>query len=113
MKNFTATLDGIRNRAAMQNITARDLSAVEKTAAVLSQTKDAELRRQFSETLELLRLCGILSRTDSHHWDRGLCELEFSEEVICIAEGSVLCFDGETAMAYSSDEVREIGGAKF
>ena len=116
MKNYdnsvriSETLDKIRARAAARDITARDLSDMERASL---RTDGRELRRRFAETLASLKSCGVLSRMDSHHWDRGLCDLESSEEIICVAEGFVLCFDGETAAAYPPEEVRKIGGARF
>lgn len=110
-------LDNIREAANRGYVPPRYLLVMEENAAAMRRTKNAAIRRRFSETMESLKSCGILSRMDSHHWDLGLCELELEApgEIICAVEGYVLCFDNDewNAAVYSPEEVRAIGGAKF
>ena len=103
-------LNEIRESANAGFVPPRHLLAMPNIAAGMQ--KNAAMQRLFYKTMESLESCGILSRMDSHHWDLGLCELESDGGVVCVSEGTVLCFDGETAAAYSPEEVRKIGGAK-
>ncbi len=106
-------LNGLTQR--FGNLAAEDLRRLAQTANSLPRA-NAKIRRRLNEIIESMG-GNIQSRLDSHHWDRGFCEIESAAKVIYAAEGHVLCAEcgdnGKDLLhVYSPEEVRETGGAR-